>query len=365
MWLVQARSASASPIEVVIFDKARRPGGRASSQPSPRQATWGADLGMISLKPDALNDTRLNDLQLDERARSLVKSQLATWRDEQALIPALGNSDQRLVAPKGLGAFVSSLTDQRSGIERRLSHHVKSIELSARSTPSVQVNQGIRVDQSVREWSVRGTISPSDELFEDSEFDLLIMTPPPPQSASLLKVVAPQLSQRLSQAAPYPQWVARLRGELSWLPESILEVDRALSSVISRVSAEGAKRGEVSIELGELYSVQARAEWSLKHLESSKEEVGALLSEALHDLGHQYAPDARAEFTLERAHRWRFSGVQEALSGGADLDLNLQLGVCGDSYHLGGGVGALFSAAALFIRICDALGVAPDAATQA
>ena len=45
LWAVEARRCLGKCIEVVIFDKGRRPGGRTSSQPAPGDVSWEADFG--------------------------------------------------------------------------------------------------------------------------------------------------------------------------------------------------------------------------------------------------------------------------------------------------------------------------------
>jgi predicted NAD/FAD-dependent oxidoreductase len=110
------------------------------------------------------------------------------------------------------------------------------------------------------------------------------------------------------------------------------------------------KRGHISARGDELYCVQATASWSAQHIDLEREEIGALLKIELEKLAAQLgtSTSSMGSLVFERAHRWRFSGLDTPLSGeGADFDQILGLGCCGDSYHEGQILGALCSAAQL------------------
>ena len=363
-WLSVSRRALGLPVEITLFDKARRPGGRASSHASPREMPWEADLGVSALNLSEseilFGDTR--DLSAGDR---LVRRQLLTWIRQSELIPVGNETFDRAslesqlvhtgywVTPRGFGRLVDQITATTPQVTRRLSHHVNALQLhrDERSiTPLIT-------------WSVSGQVSPHKSLFSEEGFDLLVVTAPPPQSAALLATAAPSVAEMLAQRQLYPQWVMRIRGELSWLSAPLLDPE---SDVIARVSDEGWKRGVVQPQSSALYCVQARADWSRDHLECSPEEVSAILRQALVDVGHQYDAQARTEYSVERIHRWRYSGADSVNTETslADMDLTRRLGVCGDSYCSGGGVGALRSAAQLLTLVCDRFGGDVDAVSD-
>ena len=345
-WLVETRRHRGEHIEIVVFDKGRRPGGRASSQASPRDAAWEADFGAISFswnpQADDLDDGGDTRLNLDPQ----VSRQLRDWIERGALTPAFSclegsqrSSTPRWVAPSGMGRFVAQILHDLPEVQLLTSHRVTQLRRGAHA-------QG---DRSTVAWSIEGEISPGGEVFQERGFDFIVVTAPPPQAAELLSEVAPSYAQRLAQVQPYPQWVARFRGELPWLPTSIVELDHSESSAIARISAEGLKRGQVPKTGDELYCVQATPSWSARHIDLERDEIGALLAEELSALTAAKQPSsAPSPLVFERAHRWRFSGLTRPISGaGADLDPKLGLGCCGDSYSEGQLLGALNSAAKL------------------
>ena len=353
-WLVEERRRRGLKIEVMVFDKGRRPGGRASSKPSPKDEKWEADFGAISFKFDPQIPWRFGQALTDDQSVARVYQQLLAWIESGTLASVSSPSQEvksRLrdhwIAPHGMGRFVAEILEEMPEIQLLTSHQIKQM--------SREVNDQSDSLSSTT-WSLTGTKSPSGILFREDEFDFLVVTAPPPQAANLLKDIAPSSADRLSQVQAYPQWVARFRGDLPWLTDPILEVDSTYSESIARVSAEGLKRGQLREKGNELYCVQATPSWSRRYLEHERDDIGALLMTELEKLGAQLSQDPISPqiLSFERAHRWRFSGF-EVLSGGvgADFDLALGLGCCGDSYYEGQLLGALYSASHLLTLYQD------------
>ena len=91
LWLVQERRRRGQAIDVVLFDKGRRPGGRASSQPSPRDAQWESDFGAISVMFNPYTQWLPTHSAAHVTATERVQRQLLTWIESGALISVRPN----------------------------------------------------------------------------------------------------------------------------------------------------------------------------------------------------------------------------------------------------------------------------------
>lgn len=151
-------------------------------------------------------------------------------------------------------------------------------------------------------------------------FDAVILAIPAPQAAPLVErsgVALPGLD-RVDYA---PCWALMLAAgkEAATLPEAFSPEDGA----IAWVARNGAKPGRPAGP--ETLVVHAAPDWSRAHLESTPEEVSALLLKRLEACTHR-----TLEPSYIAAHRWRYALVERAAGAAFLWNEAAGLGACGD-----------------------------------
>ena len=361
-WMLDIAQTEGRSVEVHLFDKGRRVGGRASSLPDER----------------ATREERLDygALVLERPHRALLPrtaALLEEWsgRGELRVIEVTQTAqvgDRAWVATRGVGGLLEALLASHPEIITHTSHHVRALTSGQTA------------------WRVSGTLSPADADFEYEGFDLVVCAAPAPQSAALVSEIDPLWARELAALELTPQWSALMWSDLTWpdlawsdltsasttqstpkslTPWVVWDPSLAESPLIARVSAERSKRDPTYGDKPEWLCVQTRAAWSRAQLDTPRDEIGALLRAELlrlhtssrsdHSASSERVSERSSERSSElqvgRVQRWRLARVESPIRGwGGHLDLERGLGGCGDSYREGGVIGAFESAELLVER---------------
>lgn len=273
-----AQLLKAAAVDVVLFDKGRRPGGRLSSTPAPSGL---ADHGAQFVRPS--DPALVSELRRSPAARTWP----ARHRDgRDALVGEPSNRSLALWWAEGL---------------------------KVRSSSKVTTLQ-----RDAAQWTI------ACEVGSEHGFDACLVTLPAPQADALLSASAlrPSWRSAIAEIVYAPCWtiVAEPLGE----PE--FAHDAAPAPPFRWCAPESAKPNRT----GSAWVAQADADWSREHLEASAEDAGRALLCALSNA-------TGAAFELVRAHRWRFAEVERALNKPSCFDPSLRLAYASDGC-LGGRV---------------------------
>lgn len=177
-------------------------------------------------------------------------------------------------------------------------------------------------------------------------FDLVILTTPPRQAASILFNTQSTLVHALTALEPEGCWSLMM---VLAQPLAIAAIENVQSAVIQRVISEHAK-GRESTNYG-VYTIQAERQWSQQHMDTAPEDVTDKLLAELRRLG----------FNVENAlhqqlHRWLYAGVRDPV-GEAFIEDSAQKLICAGDWCLGNDIdSALDSADAVVQRVAGWLG---------
>lgn len=286
---------------VVVFDKGRAPGGRASTR---REA-----------------DGRIFDhgAQFFTARGSWLTSRVAAWAREGVIgawaprfaapeNDAGGNGETWWVGTPTMGSVAAHLA---RGLDVRCGSRVTA--LGPRASGWVVSVAGAREHEGA---SV------------DHEGDALVVALPAPQAAALLGPSS-SLTEALGAYELEPCWAVMVA--LAWPGGQPPPVDllRSERGPLAWAAREGSKPGRVLPPGEDLWTVHASAAWSHAHLEDPAENVTDVLVAALLT---QLAELGRlgAEVRLATAHRWRFARPRIAPRKRCLHDRGAALTLCGD-----------------------------------
>jgi predicted NAD/FAD-dependent oxidoreductase len=314
--LVATQALSEAGHDVVVLDKGRGPGGRASSR---RRAGFSFDHGAQYFTAR------------DERFRILVNAWLrggvvARWQPRLAVCDTDGlrespEESERYVGVPGMSAMAGHLAEDQQ------------------IRPSVRV---ARLERVRHDWRIM-----ADDGEVVATADTVILAVPPAQAVPLL-TATPELLPRVQSVTMRPCWAVML-GFAKPLPVAFDGVFLR-GGPLSWVARNSSKPGR---EGGEAWVLHASAEWSEQNLERDAGQVTDLL---------------RAEFTSRlvgselpallhsESHRWRYAQPDPALPLPCLFDDGQRIGVAGD--WCGGPriEGAFLSGMALAKRVLDRTG---------
>ena len=334
--LTCARTLLHHGVDVVVFDKGRRPGGRLASVRSPELA---ADLGAQYFT--------VRDERFGHSVRSWVdEGVVERWNGRVLALPHIGGP---LVDPPPAERFVG--TPSMSAIARHLGREVA-------------VRASHRVDEIERRdtrFVLSGTIGASGVTLGPREgrkaeppvafgdFDVLLVCLPADQVHPLIESVSPSLAHSVTRAAYNPCLALGVVPDgdvLRGLPFDGLFVgmdgdpDRILAW-LARDSSKPKRSG------AETWVVHAAPDWSRAHLRDPAEAIErALLDELARILG---LPRSAAKATTLR--RWSFAHAPAPLEAEALFDEDAKVGVGGDLFAGGNVEGAFLSGLALACRV--------------
>lgn len=284
--LAAARSLRAAGHGVTVFDKGRRPGGRANTRAhGDRRFDHGAQYFTVR------DDT--------------VRSWVAEWLD--AGIVAEWSADFVYIDTKGT---------QPAQPATRYVGVPGMVDVALHLADGLDVRSGVRIVQVHREAG-RWSLADGDGGSWDG-FHRVVIAVPAPQAIPLL-TAAPTLADRAGSVSMEPCWAAMLT-----FPEPLeLGFDAAFvrTGQLSWVARDASKPGRPPEEA---WVVHFNADWSRHHRETSREGVAELAGDALR---HRFPAIPTPDFA--RAHRW---GHALAPKAGEDIlyDDALGIGACGD-----------------------------------
>ncbi len=290
---------------VCVLDKGRGPGGRTATR---REGALRFDHGAQYLTFD------------DPRLARLVTA----WREAGLLEPwpAAGSDGRRVVPVPAMKALVS--------------HLLADIDDCRFATEIVTL------ERRDRQWVLHtadGALAPA--------FDVVLVTAPAPQAATLLEGASPELSLAAAGAQVAPCWTLMIADPTLALAAGGDTHRGASGESIAWAARDAGKPGRDAA--GGTWVVQASVDWSMRWLELDRDAAGEKLwAEAAPLFG--VAADAPPPGFL-RAHRWRYARVIRALDREALWDDARAVGAGGD-WCLGPRVEcALLSGAALAGRV--------------
>jgi len=281
--------------DVLVFDKGRGPGGRASTR---RVRVGGAEVDFdhgaqyFTVRDPVLRPTL--DAWLDAGV-------VERWHGRIAVLDADGviesyNDKPRYVGSPGMSALCGHLA-------RRL-----------------DVRCGVQVagfERSRDGW----------RLFDRGESDLgrfsiAISTAPPAQTTALFSAVAPELAARAASVSMKPCWAAMAAFE------SPLEVEYDGAFInegpLSWVARTSDKPGRQPSP--DRWVFHAGPGWSAEHLELDRGDACSKLLDAAESAMGLSFPEP----SYLAAHRWRYAIAENPLDVGALFDSMTGLGACGD-----------------------------------
>lgn len=318
--LMAARGLRASGHTVTVFEKSGAAGGRCATR---RTGEWRFDHGaQYFTQRDASMQASFEAWQQD--------GVIAPWR---ANIAACDAGTWRKVS-EDLTRWVA-VPDMRS-----LGAHLSS-DLTVHYRTTVD-----RIERTGGQWELVFSSGA-----KSSEYDIVLVSAPAPQSAALLSPHAPSFGTSLAERRLRPCIAAMLvlahRPAGSWDAAFVNDDD-----VLSWVARNTSKPGRGSVECWVLH---ATPDWSEQHLEVDAHELlPAMLQSFSATLGES-VPVLHAV-----AHRWRYAIPDASINKTDDTDnarelalydSALGLGACGD-WCAGGRIeGALLSGVALAARV--------------
>ena len=304
--------------EVRVFDKGRGPGGRASTR---RAVIGGVEVGF------------------DHGAQyfTVRAPELLEWVEEWERIGVASRWEGR-VAVLGRAGAVDSYSDK--------ARFVGTPSMSAickRLAAGQDLRCGVRVGRI--ETSQSATVVLDEHGHALGEFDFVVVTAPPAQTAALLAEASPKLAARAASVEMKPCWAVMLAFDSKLdVPYDGAFINEGPLSWIARTSSKPARMSEP-----ERWVLHGSAAWSEVHLEDSAAQVTALLLDAAFEsLGVR----GRAPLSAS-AHRWRYALADNPLDEGCLYDEATCIGASGDWTHGNRVEGAIRSGRAMAGRIAE------------
>ncbi len=313
--LMAGRTLRDHGFRVTLFDKGRRPGGRANTR----------EHGIHRFDHGA---------QYFTARYSTVQRTVRSW------------IEQRVVA-EWSGTLVRIEGDERTHAKEatRYVGVPGMIDVAKHLAVELDVHAGVRVEEIRRDgtlWSVQDVSGSSL-----GRFDRIVIAVPAAQAVPLLSAV-PQLQEVAAGIDMAPCWAGMFAFERSLA----LDFDGAFlaDGPFSWFARDSSKPGRPA---GERWVLHAGPEWTREHVH---EERGRVADHMVAHLAERFGP--LPEVTFRRAHRWGYALATDPVSRGALYDGELGLAACGDWCWGGRIEGALLSGIAAAERI---LGLTPTA----
>jgi len=278
--------------QVMLFDKGRKPGGRCSTRSMPR---GGYDHGAQFF---TARDARFLAVVQD-----LARNQWVThWECRSGL---LGKRSFHFVRPEvprwvGTPGMSSLVMGLQSGLDVHFSVRIDFL----RGRPG--------------EWHIHS------EEAEWGPFEKLLLTAPAPQSADLLRPVAPQMAAELQQVQYDPCLAALVQLKT---PANLAFDAAALEDMgdgLGFVTRNNSKPHRAP--LPEQWVLHSSVEFARHHLEEDPEQVAPLLWQSF-CLRSGADPELLDHI---QGHRWRYARVRQSLGRSHLFDASSNLGWAGD-----------------------------------
>ncbi len=295
-------------LDVTLFDKGRRPGGRANTR---EHGAFRFDHGAQYF---TVRDPRVRPL-LEAWVRRGIASE---WTAPMVRI----NGD----------------TVEPAQESRRFVGVPGMIDLAGDLARGLEIRNGLRVDRLRREGSKWSFLGGGGSIM--GRFDLALVAVPAPQAMPLLSG-APELREAAGQIEMAPCWTGM------YVFEEPVHLEFAGAFVadgpFSWAARNSSKPGRPALES---WVVHARPDWTPP---DSVTDPGAVARLLLEEFRTRFGPLSATVF--QRAHRWGFALASGSVPGGALFDPESGIGACGDWCQGGRVEGALLSGLALAVRI--------------
>jgi len=287
--LVVARELARHGHKIRVFEKSRGPGGRMSTR---RVASYAFDHGAQYFT--------LRDERFERQVGQWLKSGIAALWDGRIRVLKDGtiaperNHYQRFVGVPRMSAITRSLAQ------------------------NIVVKTSTRIDRVAhRSGKIRLVDAGKTDL---GEFEALVVTAPPSQSAKLLHSHT-TLSERVGRVRMDPCWAVMLTfaARLQLPFEGAFVHDSEIGWIARNASKPGRQDHETWV-------LHATPTWSNTNLDLESHQAAKYLTASFFSaVGlNPIAP----VFSL--AHQWRYARAQTPLSDGAMWDGDSKIGVCGD-----------------------------------
>jgi predicted NAD/FAD-dependent oxidoreductase len=298
---------------VVVFDKGRGPGGRASSR---RRQDFSFDHGAQYFTARDVRFLRQVNAWREDGV-------IARWTPRLAVIDADGVRVKR----QDLDRYVGM-----PGMNAVAKHLASDLKVHSQ----VKVGQ---VEIGKAGWRIV-----NEDWEAIAETEAVIVTVPPTQAVPLLSG-APGLAEKVNRVIMRPCWAVLL----GFAKPLLVDFDGAFVNVgpLAWVARNSSKPGRTG---GEAWVLHASTAWSEQHLERDTTEIGELLHTEFANLcaGSELPTVLHTE-----VHRWRYAQPDPALETPCLWDQERKIGVAGD--WCGGPKieGAYLSGLAVADRILD------------
>ncbi len=271
---------------VVVFDKARGPGGRMSTRRM-EQGRFDHGAQFFTARSDAFQDTV---------ARWHVAEVVAPWAGRFGTWSPTGWLRHEPEATRWVGL------PRMSAIARHL-----AAGLDVRYATRI-----IRLARTSRGWALY-----AEDGRSHGPFDLVLASCPGPQARALLPEPSPT-HEAAAAVGYHPCWagMATFDGSLD-VPFDGFELEHPMLRWLGRDSSKPGR------ESGERWIVHATPHWSAEHLEDEAQAIERSMSEGL------AAIVGRRPATIT-VHRWRYGRTIPGTGEPHVLDLEHGLGLCGD-----------------------------------
>jgi photolyase PhrII len=285
--LICARTLCDHGLQVAVFDKGGRPGGRLSTRPADG---WTYDHGAQYFTVR------------DPRFRRYVDS----WIEDG-------------LVDEWTGRIVAFENGERRPVSGGTQRYVGVPEMNSIAA-HLATDCDVRCRVLVRDLERRddGWIVKHDDG-EDGPFDRVVVAIPGPQALRLLGP-APGLAERVQTVRLNPCWAVLV----AFADAVEVDFDGAFvnDGPLSWIARNGSKPGRAS----ETWVLHAGPAWTRDHLDDPPESVGDRLIKAFAEVGGVELPGE-----IERqVHHWRYAIPAEPLPEPALFDDELGIGVCGD-----------------------------------
>ena len=345
--LAAARTLADRGHEVVVLDKGRAPGGRASTRREPGERSFDHGAQFFTARGDWLT------------------SRLKAWEAEGVV----GRWTPRVATSLSPAAAASSLEGPRDGetwwvgtpgMGSLAAHLARGLDVRTASAVTSLVRQ--RDTWLVAGSSAAGARGDPAEAFEHVA-DALVLAVPAPQCGALLgdALATSELGRHAAAAVLEPCWAAMIALSIDIDGASSVDLMTSKSAPLAWAAREASKPGRFVTAGEDLWTLHASPEWSRAHLEDEPKDVASLLAGALLDrlaeVERREGRDGpRARVTHASAHRWRFARAATSPHRGCLYDDALALALCGDWLESARIEGAFTSGVAAAARLLEAEG---------
>ena len=314
--LMAANILHDNDIEVVVFDKGRRVGGRTSTRLSSQDESWVFDHGAPYFRVSESQTLWIHSL---EKAGVVVRWQPRTNRDSDEREYWLARPDMRSLA-----------------------------QYMADNLPEGTIRTGTKIEDIMKNGT-QWILKTEKETF--SSFDQIICTAPLPQAKQLL---FSEEVEGLPDGKMAPVWTVLLECDALGLDEDVLE-DIGICQKIIQESQKPNHQGALNNELDH-WIIHSHCGWALENIEEDKDRIGTLLISAF-----SRGINQPIVVRQRQVHRWRYAHSLEGSREAFWVNQEGNLYCAGDGFCFGDASARDFG---IERAIASGIAVAEDIAQQ-